>query len=30
MIYTVPPWLKVLYPGLSSLYEPGGVQVLPP
>ena len=29
MIYTIPPWLKVLYPGLSSLYEPGGVQVLP-
>lgn len=28
-IYTVPPWLKVLYPGLSTLYEPGGVQVLP-
>jgi hypothetical protein len=28
-IYTIPPWLKVLYPGLSSLYEPGGVQVLP-
>ncbi|GAA0357426.1 hypothetical protein NE235_36475 [Actinoallomurus spadix] len=29
LIYTVPPWLKVLFPGLSSLYEPGGVQVLP-
>ena len=29
VIYTIPPWLKVLYPGLSSLYEPGGVQVLP-
>ncbi len=29
VIYTVPPWLTVLYPGLSSLYEPGGVQVLP-
>lgn len=28
-VYTVPPWLKVLFPGLSSLYEPGGVQVLP-
>lgn len=28
-IYTIPPWLKVLYPGLSALYEPGGVQVLP-
>ncbi|SRR6266704_3211148 len=29
VVYTVPPWLKILYPGLSSLYEPGGVQVLP-
>jgi hypothetical protein len=28
-VYTVPPWLKVRYASLSSLYEPGGVQVLP-
>jgi len=29
VVYTVPPYLKVRYPNLSSLYEPGGVQVLP-
>ncbi len=29
VIYTVPPYLKVRYGNLGSLYEPGGVQVLP-
>ncbi|MEZ4409489.1 MAG: AAA family ATPase [Polyangiales bacterium] len=29
VVYTVPPYLKVRYPNLSALYEPGGVQVLP-
>jgi hypothetical protein len=29
VIYTVPPYLKVRYGNLGSLYDPGGVQVLP-
>lgn len=29
VVYTVPPYLKVRYSNLGSLYEPGGVQVLP-
>lgn len=29
VVYTVPPYLKVLSPMVSALYEPGGVQVLP-
>lgn len=29
VVYTVPPYLKVLYPNIGSLYAPGGVQVLP-
>ncbi|MEM1204982.1 MAG: hypothetical protein AAGN66_17260 [Acidobacteriota bacterium] len=29
VVYTIPPFLKVRYPNLSSLYTPGGVQVLP-
>lgn len=29
LVYTVPPWLKVLAPNLPMLYEPGGIQVLP-
>ena len=29
VVYTVPPYLKVRYPGLGSLYDPGGVQMLP-
>jgi hypothetical protein len=29
VVYTVPPYLKVRYPNLGALYEPGGVQVLP-
>ncbi len=29
VIYTVPPYLKVRYPGLGALYAPGGVQVIP-
>ena len=29
VIYTVPPHLKVSYGNLGSLYEPGGVKVLP-
>jgi hypothetical protein len=28
-VYTIPPYLRVRYPNLGSLYEPGGVQVLP-
>lgn len=27
-IYTVPPYLKVRYPGLSAEYAPGGLEVL--
>ncbi len=30
VVYTVPPYLHVLYPGLSFLYAPGGVRVLHP
>ena len=29
VVYTVPPYLKVRYSNLGSLYEPGGVHVLP-
>jgi hypothetical protein len=29
VVYTIPPYLKVLYPNLGTLYSPGGVQVLP-
>jgi hypothetical protein len=29
VIYTVHPYLKVRYPNLSALYEPGGVWLLP-
>lgn len=29
VVYTVPPFVKVRYPNLSALYEPGGLQVLP-
>ncbi|MBI3450821.1 MAG: hypothetical protein HY049_18140 [Acidobacteria bacterium] len=29
VVYTVPPYLKVRYPNLGSLFAPGGVQVLP-
>jgi len=29
VVYTVPPYLKVRYPGLGALYSPGGLQVLP-
>ncbi len=29
MVYTLPPFVKVRYPNLGSLYEPGGIQVLP-
>lgn len=28
-VYTVPPFVKVRYPNLGSLYEPGGIQILP-
>lgn len=28
-VYTVPPFVKVRYPNLGSLYQPGGTQVLP-
>lgn len=29
VIYTVPPYLKVLQPNLGSLYDPGGIQMIP-
>ena len=29
VVYTVPPYLKVRYPNLGSLYSPGGLQILP-
>jgi len=29
VVYTVPPYLKILYAGIGSLYEPGGLQLLP-
>ena len=29
VVYTVPPYLKVRFNNLGSLYEPGGVQMLP-
>ncbi|MCP5519959.1 MAG: hypothetical protein H7A46_00255 [Verrucomicrobiales bacterium] len=29
LVYTVPPFVKVKYPNLGSLYEPGGIQILP-
>lgn len=29
VVYTVPPFVKVRYPNLSALYEPGGLQILP-
>ena len=29
VVYTVPPYLKVRHSNLGSLYEPGGVQMLP-
>ena len=30
VVYTVPPYVHVLYPGLSALYAPGEVQLLQP
>ncbi len=29
VVYTVPPYLKIRYANLSSLYDPGGLQILP-
>lgn len=29
VVYTVPPYLKVKHAGISSLYEPGGLRILP-
>jgi hypothetical protein len=29
VVYTVPPYLKILQPNLGSLYEPGGIQMIP-
>ena len=29
VVYTIPPFVKVRYPSLGALYEPGGIQVLP-
>ena len=29
VVYTVPPYLKVRYPGLGALYAPGGIHLLP-
>lgn len=29
VVYTVPPYLKARYANLGSLYEPGGIQLLP-
>ncbi len=29
MVYTVPPYLKVRYPGLGNLYKTGAVQIFP-
>lgn len=29
VVYTVPPYLKVLQPNLGSFYEPGGFQMIP-
>ena len=29
VIYTVPPYLKIRYPNVDALYEPGGLIVLP-
>lgn len=29
VVYTVPPYLKVLQPNLGSFYQPGGVQMIP-
>ncbi|OJT20922.1 hypothetical protein BO221_28920 [Archangium sp. Cb G35] len=29
VVYTVPPYLKILQPNLGSLYEPGGLQMIP-
>jgi len=29
VVYTVPPYLKILYAGIGALYEPGGLQLLP-
>jgi hypothetical protein len=29
VVYTIPPYLKVLYPNLGTLYSPGGVHVIP-
>lgn len=30
VVYTVPPYVHIIYPGLSSLYAPGEVQMLQP
>ena len=29
VIYTVPPYLQILQPNLGSLYQPGGLQMIP-
>ena len=29
VVYTVPPYLRILRPNLGTLYQPGGLQVLP-
>ena len=29
VVYTVPPYLRVLHPNLSALYQPGGLKILP-
>lgn len=29
IVYTIPPFLKVMHPNLGSLYDPGELQVLP-
>ncbi|HYO58491.1 AAA family ATPase [Archangium sp.] len=29
VVYTVPPYLQVLQPNLGSLYQPGGLQMIP-
>ena len=29
VVYTVPPYLRVLHPNLGALYQPGGLQILP-
>ena len=29
VVYTVPPYLRVLHPNLGALYQPGGLKILP-